>query len=115
MMNIAGDFAVLLRSGMTVKQAVMYNMVSSVLAFTGMCLGIVLGTLHWTASSWVFALTAGIFIYVSLVDMVSHSDGDLFAKVGVSLLPFPPYPLSSLPSFPPPTFSFRRGPTPKSS
>jgi len=61
---------VLLRSGMTVKQAIMYNMVSSVLAFTGMCFGVVLGTLHWTASSWVFALTAGIFIYVSLVDMV---------------------------------------------
>jgi len=69
-MTIAGDFAVLLRSGMTVKQALMYNMVSSVLAFSGMCLGIVLGTLHWAASSWVFALTAGIFIYVSLVDMV---------------------------------------------
>jgi len=68
--NIAGDFAVLLRSGMTVKQALMYNMVSSVLAFGGMCLGIVLGTLHWAASSWVFTLTAGIFIYVSLVDMV---------------------------------------------
>ena len=55
---------------MTVKQAVMYNMVSSVLAFIGVCLGIVLGTVHSSASSWVFALTAGIFIYVSLVDMV---------------------------------------------
>jgi len=69
--NIAGDFAVLLRSGMTVKQAITYNMVSSVLAFAGMCLGVVVGTLHGNASSWVFALTAGIFIYVSLVDMVS--------------------------------------------
>jgi len=70
-MKCAGDFAVLLRSGMTVKQAIMYNMVSSVLAFIGMCLGVVLATVHYTASQWVFALTAGIFIYVSLVDMVS--------------------------------------------
>ena len=61
----------LLRSGMTVRQAITYNMVSSVLAFTGMCLGIVLGTLDDSASSWVFSLTAGIFIYVSLVDMVT--------------------------------------------
>ena len=56
---------------MTVRQAITYNMVSSVLAFTGMCLGIVLGTLDDSASSWVFSLTAGIFIYVSLVDMVT--------------------------------------------
>ena len=70
--TVAGDFAVLLRSGMTVRQAIIYNMVSSVLAYTGMCLGVVLGTVHWTASSWVFAITAGIFIYVSLVDMVSY-------------------------------------------
>ena len=60
----------LLRSGMSVKQAITYNVVSSILAFAGMCVGIVVGNVHWAASSWVFALTAGIFIYVSLVDMV---------------------------------------------
>jgi len=69
-MLVAGDFAVLLRCGMTVRQAITYNMVSSVLAFTGMAIGIILGAVHSAASSWVFCLTAGIFIYVSLVDMV---------------------------------------------
>ena len=62
----------LLRSGMTARRALAYNMVSSVLAYSGMCAGVLLTGVHWTASSWVFALTAGIFIYVSLVDMVCH-------------------------------------------
>ncbi|KAJ1526667.1 hypothetical protein ONE63_008249 [Megalurothrips usitatus] len=64
-----GDFAVLLKAGMSAKQAVFYNLLSSVLCFFGMCLGIALGNTE-TASQWVFALAAGMFLYIALVDMI---------------------------------------------
>ena len=64
-----GDFAMLLKAGMTIKQAVFYNVLSSILAFIGMLAGLALGNLdHF--SSWMFAATAGIFLYVALVDMM---------------------------------------------
>lgn len=65
-----GDFAVLLKAGMSAKQAIFYNILSSVLSFFGMCMGIVFGDTPET-SQWVFAVAAGLFIYIALVDMVS--------------------------------------------
>lgn len=60
----------LLRAGMSAKQAVFYNCVSSVLCFIGMVIGVALGNIEG-ASLWVFTVTAGVFLYVALVDMVS--------------------------------------------
>jgi len=64
-----GDFAMLLKAGMTIKQAVFYNVLSSVLAFIGMVVGLLLGTIH-NFSAWMFTATAGVFLYVALVDMM---------------------------------------------
>ncbi|XP_033732150.1 zinc transporter ZIP10-like [Pecten maximus] len=64
-----GDFAVLLRAGMTVKQAVMYNCVSSILAFIGMLIGVAIGNFG-DSISWVFVSVAGMFLYIALVDML---------------------------------------------
>lgn len=64
-----GDFAVLLKAGMSAKQAVYYNVLSSILSFFGMCIGIMIGDTP-EASSWIFAAAAGMFIYIALVDMV---------------------------------------------
>jgi len=64
-----GDFAMLLKAGMTIKQAVFYNILSSVLACVGMIIGLLLGSLH-SFSAWMFTATAGIFLYVALVDMM---------------------------------------------
>jgi zinc transporter 10 len=64
-----GDFAMLLKTGMSFKKAVFYNVVSSVLAFLGMLVGLLLGNLE-NFSSWMFAATAGVFLYVALVDMM---------------------------------------------
>ena len=44
-------------------------MISSLLAFLGMVAGLFLGTIH-SFSAWMFAATAGIFLYVALVDMM---------------------------------------------
>ena len=50
-------------------QAVFYNILSSVLACVGMIIGLLLGSLH-SFSAWMFTATAGIFLYVALVDMM---------------------------------------------
>jgi zinc transporter ZupT len=65
----SGDFAVLLKAGMSAKQAVFYNLLSSILCIFGMVFGVLLGATP-AASSWMFAAAAGMFIYIALVDMV---------------------------------------------
>lgn len=67
-----GDFAVLLKAGMSAKQAIFYNILSSVLSFFGMCAGILIGDAE-ESTQWVFAVAAGLFIYIALVDMVRET------------------------------------------
>ncbi|EDO42957.1 predicted protein, partial [Nematostella vectensis] len=64
-----GDFAILIKSGLTFKQALAYNMASAVISFLGLIIGILIGNMD-TSHSWVLALTAGMFLYISLVSMV---------------------------------------------
>lgn len=64
-----GDFAVLLNAGMKLKRAVMYNFLSACMCYLGMAVGIVLGE-NTSAHSWVFAFAGGMFLYISLVDMM---------------------------------------------
>ena len=56
---------------MSTKQALTYNVVSSVLCLFGMIVGILVGNID-NASYWVFCATAGLFLYISLVDMVRN-------------------------------------------
>lgn len=55
---------------MSVRRAVVYNIVSSVLSFTGMAIGVWIGE-HEAATQWIYAFTAGTFLYISLADLVS--------------------------------------------
>lgn len=71
--SLLGDFAVLVKAGMTVKQAITYNMVSAVISYMGMIVGILIGS-NEASILWVLALTAGMFLYISLVDMVSWKE-----------------------------------------
>ena len=64
-----GDFAVLLKAGMSARKAIYYNILSSILGFLGMCVGIQVGNTPET-TQWIFAAAAGLFIYIALVDMV---------------------------------------------
>ncbi|KAM3917045.1 zinc transporter ZIP10-like [Leptodactylus fuscus] len=65
-----GDFAVLLKAGMTVKQAIVYNLLSAMLAYVGMLIGTAVGQYTNNITLWIFAVTAGMFLYVALVDML---------------------------------------------
>ncbi|PVD37340.1 hypothetical protein C0Q70_04339 [Pomacea canaliculata] len=63
-----GDFAVLLRNGMSVKRALLWNFFSSLTAFIGLFVGLSVATSE-EVQTWIFAITAGMFLYISLVDL----------------------------------------------
>ncbi|XP_062567238.1 metal cation symporter ZIP8-like isoform X2 [Saccostrea cucullata] len=64
-----GDFAILLNSGMSVKKALIYNFLSACTCYLGLILGTILGA-NTTAHTWIFAIAGGMFLYISLVDMM---------------------------------------------
>ncbi|CAG2107536.1 unnamed protein product [Medioppia subpectinata] len=66
-----GDFAVLLRAGLSVKRAIIYNILSAVLCFVGMTIGILFGRIN---DAWLSAAIAGMFLYIALVDMIPQLD-----------------------------------------
>ena len=64
-----GDFAVLLTNGMSWKQAIVYNLVSTTLAYAGLTAGLLAGG-HEEGRHFMLCITAGLFLYVSLADLL---------------------------------------------
>ena len=54
---------------MTFKQAIVYNMVSAILAYIGLAVGILIGESEM-GRHFILSITAGLFLYVALADMV---------------------------------------------
>ena len=71
MYSPTGDYAILLSTGMKWYIAAFYNLVSALTAVLGMFVGVAVGNVSEVATSWIFVIAAGIFLYVALVDMVS--------------------------------------------
>lgn len=65
-----GDFVILLSSGMSVPQAVFFNLLSAMCCYLGLVLGILLGSSF--APNAIFAIAGGMFLYIALADMVRH-------------------------------------------
>ncbi|XP_076830557.1 metal cation symporter ZIP8 isoform X1 [Brachyhypopomus gauderio] len=62
-----GDFVILLTSGMSVPQAVFFNLLSAMCCYLGLVFGILLGSNF--APNVIFAIAGGMFLYISLADM----------------------------------------------
>lgn len=85
-----GDFAVLVKAGMSVRRAVCYNVLSSALCLVGALCGVLAGHTP-EATQWLFAAAAGMFIYIALVDMMpelssSHSKEGTLLQCFLQLL-----------------------------
>uniref|UniRef100_A0A8C0GE98 Solute carrier family 39 member 5 n=1 Tax=Chelonoidis abingdonii TaxID=106734 RepID=A0A8C0GE98_CHEAB len=65
-----GDLAMLLQAGLPVKRVLFSNLTSAFLAYLGMAVGTVISQGASPITPWIFSITAGIFLYVALVDMV---------------------------------------------
>lgn len=70
-MFLLGDFAVLLQAGLTVRKALFYNLLSSALSLFGTVLGLLISNFG-DATQWVYAITAGCFIYIALSNLVRY-------------------------------------------
>ncbi|XP_074836515.1 zinc transporter ZIP5 [Carettochelys insculpta] len=65
-----GDVAVLLRAGLPLRRVLLCNLLSAGLAYLGAAGGALLSQAAGHLTPWVFSATAGIFLYVALVDML---------------------------------------------
>ncbi|KAK2177234.1 hypothetical protein NP493_612g02016 [Ridgeia piscesae] len=63
-----GDFAILLNAGMSWKKAAVFNLISALTAIIGFYVGAAIST-NPEVRTWIFTLTAGMFLYIGLSDM----------------------------------------------
>ncbi|XP_054620172.1 zinc transporter ZIP4 isoform X2 [Dunckerocampus dactyliophorus] len=64
-----GDFAILLHSGMSVRRALLLNVGSAASSFVGLYIALTVAT-DLATKQWIAAITAGLFLYVGLADML---------------------------------------------
>lgn len=67
-----GDFVILLNAGMSVPQAIFFNLLSAVSCYIGLVFGILLGSTF--APNAIFAIAGGMFLYIALADMFPEMD-----------------------------------------
>ena len=68
-LSVLGDYAVLIQSGFSHYRALLLNFLSATTAIIGFFIGAVLSS-NDNARQWIFAVTIGMFLYISLGDLV---------------------------------------------
>ncbi|KAL7648136.1 UNVERIFIED_CONTAM: hypothetical protein RMT77_000037 [Armadillidium vulgare] len=66
-----GDFAILFEMGMKRSQAVKMMLVLWILSLIGMAIGVSIGSIQ-AVSPWIYCFTAGVFLYLALVDLLAE-------------------------------------------
>ncbi|XP_028255748.1 zinc transporter ZIP4-like [Parambassis ranga] len=64
-----GDFAILLHCGVSVRRALLLNFASGMTSFIGLYIALSVAT-DLATKQWIAAITAGLFLYVGLADML---------------------------------------------
>uniref|UniRef100_A0A3P8WC80 Zinc transporter ZIP4 n=1 Tax=Cynoglossus semilaevis TaxID=244447 RepID=A0A3P8WC80_CYNSE len=64
-----GDFAILLHSGVSVRRALLLNISSAMTSFVGLYIALSVAS-DLATTQWIAAITAGLFLYVGLADML---------------------------------------------
>ncbi|XP_027130865.1 zinc transporter ZIP8, partial [Larimichthys crocea] len=67
-----GDFVILLNAGMSIPQAIFFNLLSAMSCYVGLVFGILLGSNF--APNVIFAIAGGMFLYIALADMFPEMD-----------------------------------------
>ena len=70
---VTGDFAILLNAGMSKKRALLFNFLSACTCYLGLIIGISLSEVAY-ATPWILGIAGGMFLYISLADMVRICD-----------------------------------------
>jgi zinc transporter ZupT len=66
----SGDVAILVSAGMSLRQALTYNLLSAISCYIGFIIGVSLGNLDDQISSYIFGISGGMFLYISLASIV---------------------------------------------
>lgn len=69
-MPLLGDYVILVKSGLHWGTALFFNFLSSLTAILGFFVGVAISSNSEEASSYILAMTAGLFLYISLTDLV---------------------------------------------
>ena len=77
----------LLNAGLSYRAAMFFNFLSACSCYLGLVIGLILGY-KTSAVKWIYALAGGMFLYISLVDMVSGISLGWVAQAGFKQTPF---------------------------
>ena len=65
-----GDFVLYRKLGLTTKRAIGANLIAALISYAGLFTGLAVGG-DPTVTKWLLAIVAGLFIHISMVDVVS--------------------------------------------
>lgn len=68
--KLKGTYAVLMKSGFSYWQALIFNLITALNCLIGFYVGVSISD-EKEARKWIFTITAGMFLYISLVDLVN--------------------------------------------
>lgn len=71
-----GDFSILIHSGMSVRKAVAFNLMSASVAVLGTAAALFVGSIAESAAAFLLPVTAGGFVYLAAADLIPELQHD---------------------------------------
>uniref|UniRef100_A0A914VSE8 Zinc transporter ZIP14 n=1 Tax=Plectus sambesii TaxID=2011161 RepID=A0A914VSE8_9BILA len=80
-----GDLAILISSGMGLKKALLYNLISAGASYCGFITGVFLDALNEQFDDVIFAVSGGMFLYISLASMIPEMSRKVDEQMKVNM------------------------------